>query len=272
MESTTEKFYRLQNILKEMRHIIVAFSGGTDSTFLLKVTVDVLGSHVLAVTANSEIQPKHEFEEAKNLVQKIGANQLIIHTNEMQDETFIQNPPNRCYHCKRSIFSAIKQIALEKGIPTIVDGSNADDTQDYRPGMRALRELNIRSPLREANLTKSEIRQLSKEMELPTWDQPALACLASRIPYGISITSEKLERIDQAETYLRNQGIKQVRVRDHDTIARIEVTEKNNIYFLDKDKTNEIIKHFKDLGYHYITLDLEGYRTGSLNETIESYG
>jgi len=272
MESTEEKYQRLQNILKEMRHVLVAFSGGTDSTFLLKVAADVLGNQVLAVTANSEIQPQHEFEEAKAFVQKLGVAHLVIRTNEMQDETFLQNPPDRCYHCKKSIFSAMKQIALEKGIPFIVDGTNADDIQDYRPGLRALNELNIRSPLRKAQLTKSEIRQLSKEMNLPTWDRPALACLASRIPYGTRITPEKLARIDKSESYLRDIGFTQIRVRDHDTIARIEVSRENKNLFLDNKFSDKIVQYIKDLGYQYVALDLEGYRTGSLNEILKANG
>ncbi|MFC1502167.1 ATP-dependent sacrificial sulfur transferase LarE [bacterium] len=261
-----KKLEELKNILTEMKSVLIAFSGGVDSSFLLKVAYDVLKEKVLAVTASSPIQPAFEQEEAKHFALSIGANHLIIPTHEMSDEEFTANPPNRCYHCKKSIFSELKQIAIEKGIPFVADGSNIDDMKDYRPGMRALRELNIRSPLKEANLTKAEIRSMSKQMGLPTWNTPPLACLASRIPYDSKITLEKLRRIDIAESFLRDIGIKQVRVRDHDNIARIEVLPVDKTPFFDDELSSKIVLRLKKLGFTYVTLDLQGYRTGSLNE------
>jgi len=203
---------------------------------------------------------------------EIDVKHIIIQTREMSDETFVSNPPDRCYHCKKRIFSELKKIAIEKSIPFIIDGTNADDLNDYRPGMRALRELNIRSPLREAGLTKMEIRKYSERMGLPSWDKPALACLASRIPYGDRITSDKLKRIDQAEFFLREFRFKQIRVRDHNGIARIEVSPEEIDFFLKEGFPEIVSKRLKSFGFTYVTLDLEGYRTGSLNEMVKING
>jgi uncharacterized protein len=267
-----KKLRKLKNILSEMKNVLVAFSGGVDSSFLLKVAYDVLKEKVLAVTASSPIQPAFEQEEAKHFAITTGANHLIIPTHEMNDGEFTANPTNRCYYCKRCIFSELKQVAIEKGIPFVVDGSNADDMKDYRPGMRALRELNVRSPLKEAGFTKADIRSLSKTMGLASWNTPALACLASRIPYGTPITLERLRRIDIAESFLRDMGIRQVRVRDHGKIARIEVLSQDKTPFWDDELSKRIVHRFKKLGFTYVTLDLQGYRTGSLNETVPADG
>ena len=266
------KLKTLENIIADMKNVLVAFSGGVDSSFLVKVARDVLRDNVLAVTAVSDIQSEQETEDAKQLTLKLDVKHILVPTTEMSDENFLSNPPDRCYICKRNIFSKLKRIAIEKSIPFILDGSNADDHDDYRPGMRALRELNIRSPLREVGFTKIEIRKLSERMGLPTWDKPALACLASRIPYGDRITTKKLKRIDKAESFLREFRFKQVRVRDHNGIARIEVTPEEISVFLKKGFPEIVSRRFKEFGFIYVTLDMNGYRTGSLNKMLNMDG
>jgi len=268
LNATDKKYHDLQDILRNMGSVLVAFSGGVDSAFLLKTAKDVLHDGVLAVTATSEIQLSHELEEARTLATDIGAEHTVVQTQEMEDETFVSNPCDRCYHCKKMIFGALRRIAEEREIPFILDGSNADDTSDYRPGMKALEELGIRSPLKEAGLTKAEIRELSKTTGLPTWNKPAFACLASRIPYGDRITTEKLRRIDEAEAFLREQGIVQVRVRDHGSVARIEVSPEDKSKFSDDRFAQQVNTKLKELGFTYVALDLEGYRTGSLNSNV----
>lgn len=266
------KLNKLKDLLSEMGSVLIAYSGGVDSTFLIKVAEQVLGDKALAITADSEVQSLVEMEDAKKIAVELQANHIVVETHEMQNEDYISNPTDRCYYCKSILFTKLKEVAEEKNIPYVLDGSNADDVNDYRPGMIATNELGVRSPLKEVGLTKDEIRALSKEMGIPTWDKPALACLASRIPYGSEITNEKLRRVDKAETYLRTKGFYQVRVRDHGDIARIEVLPDDFEAFLASDFNNEVISKLKEFGYLYITIDLEGYKTGSMNKVLKANG
>jgi pyridinium-3,5-biscarboxylic acid mononucleotide sulfurtransferase len=263
------KLIRLNERLKELERVVVAFSGGVDSTFLLRAARDVLGrGRVLAVTAVSEIHPESEIGGAKRLARSIGVKHLLVRSGEMEDEAFLSNPPDRCYECKRRVFGSLRALAAERGFGFVIDGTNADDAADFRPGRRALHELGIVSPLQEAGFTKREIRVLSKKWGLPTWNRPALACLATRIPYGTRITPGILKRIDAGETWLRRMGFLQVRVRDHGDLARIEIAAGEMGRARASGFFAKAAAKFKSIGYRYVTLDLEGYRTGSLNEAI----
>ena len=267
---------RLQNILKQlqchikkMSSLAVAYSGGVDSTFLLKIAHDVLQDRVIAVTARSSTYPEREFKEAAEFTRSAGIKHIIIQSEELDIEGFTDNPPNRCYLCKYELFSKIKEVAGKHRIQYIAEGSNIDDLGDYRPGMQAIKELGIISPLKDVGLGKDVIRKLSKQMGLPTWDKQSLACLASRFPYGEKITQEKLAMVDRAEQFLLDLGFKQVRVRHHGDTARIEVAGKERLKFFDLGLMNNVYKQFREIGFAYTALDLKGYRTGSMNEVLD---
>lgn len=262
------KFEKLKEILSEMGKVLIAFSGGVDSTFLLKVAQDVLGENVLAVIASSETYPEREREEAIRFAQMFNVRYMVIHTKELDNPEFSNNPPERCYFCKKELFSKLKDIADAEDIPYVLDGSNYEDTTDFRPGMKAAEELKIRSPLKEVQLLKKEIRQLSRELDLPTWDKPSFACLSSRFPYYSEIDSISLKQIDQAEEFLRGLGFKQIRVRHHGQTARIEIESDEFPKIMKSEIREEVVRNFRKLGYTYITLDLAGYRTGSMNEPL----
>ncbi|MGB4439987.1 MAG: ATP-dependent sacrificial sulfur transferase LarE [Sedimentibacter sp.] len=263
-----QKYEKLKGYLENLNSVAVAFSSGVDSTFLLSVAHEVLGEKAIAVTARSCSFPKRELEEAKHFTAVHGIKHIIIDSEELNIEGFSKNPVNRCYLCKKELFTKIRQVADENGLKEIVEGSNIDDNGDYRPGLIAVDELNVKSPLRYCDLTKDEIRILSKELNLPTWEKQSFACLSSRFPYGEDITEERLKQIDQAEQILLDLGFKQVRVRHHGNLARIEIGENQYSKLLESQTRHFINDKIKALGFVYISIDILGYRTGSMNEAL----
>ena len=262
-----EKLEKLKDILKKLGKVLVAYSGGTDSTFLLKMAVDVLGkNNVLAVTGTSPIYIEEEKKISEKMAEDFGIKHIFVKTEQLKNKNFINNPVDRCYYCKKELFSKLEKVGKIYGFKNIIDGTNKDDEKDFRPGEKAKNFFNVYSPLKEAKIGKEEIRKLSKKLGLSTWNKPNMTCLATRIPYGEKITEEKLERISKGEKFLKKLGFINVRLRDYDTIARIEV-EIDNFKKLFECR-ERIIKYLKKIGYIYITFDLEGFRSGSMNEVI----
>jgi len=266
---TQKKYDRLTGILRDMGSVAIGYSGGVDSTLLMKVAVDVLGANALAMIGRSETYPTREFEDAVALAQQIGARYTVVNTEETDVLKFQENPPDRCYFCKTELFGKLGDIAGREGITWIADGTITDDIGDFRPGMKAKSEKNVRSPLLEAGMSKAEVRELSRHLGLSTWDKPAFACLSSRFPYGMAITKEHLTRVDQAETLLRDLGFRFFRVRFHDDqTARIEVGAQEIRRLIEDELRGRVVSHLKSLGFTYVTLDLQGYRSGSMNEVL----
>lgn len=262
-----QKHQMLVSILQEMQKVVVAFSGGVDSTFLLKVAVDTLGvDNVLAVTADSETYPTSELEEAKRLAAHIGARHQVIETSELAIPGYTENDKNRCYFCKHSLFNQLVPIMKKKGFRNVIYGVIADDMSEYRPGMKAAKEKGVRGPLQEADLYKEEIRGLSKQMGLPTWDKPSFACLSSRIAYGETITKAKLTKVEKSEAFLKTIGLRQVRVRTHGDIARIEVEPHEMQKLLANHQ--RVTEKLQSYGYKFVTMDLLGYKSGSMNRAL----
>jgi uncharacterized protein len=260
------KFYKLNRILTEMDEVVVAMSAGVDSVLLAKAAFSILGDRSIAVTADSPSLPRKELKETIEIAQHIGIKHLVIKTDEIQNENYVENPVDRCYFCKNELFDQIDLIKAQTNIKWIVFGENIDDQTDHRPGGVAAREHNVRAPLKEAGLTKEDIRSLARHLQLPNWDKPASACLASRIPYGESVTIEKLEQVEKAEDFLYDLGFRGFRVRHHGTIARVEVQPDDMVRLI--QLSEKVVPHFKELGFRFITLDLMGYKRGSLNEGL----
>ena len=264
----TDKLTQLQTIFKQMERALIAYSGGIDSTLVAKVAYDVLGDRALGVTAVSPSLLPEELEDAKIQAATIGISHELVNTNEMDNPNYTSNPVNRCYFCKSELHDTLKPLALKRDYPYVVDGLNADDLQDYRPGIQAAKERGARSPLAEVGITKLEVRQLSQGLGLPWWDKPAQPCLSSRFPYGEEITIEKLQRVGRAEIYLRNLGYHNLRVRSQGDTARIELAPEKIKEFVATTDLDKLVAKLQELGFIYVTLDLEGYRSGKLNQEI----
>lgn len=270
-EPLRQKYEKLQSILQQLGSVAVAFSSGVDSTFLVKVAHDVLGDRAVAFTAASDFVPQRDVDDAKAFCKKEGIEHHTVPFPILTVPHVEENPEDRCYFCKHALFAHMKELAAERGLAAVVDGSNLDDDGDYRPGHKALRELAIVSPLHEAGLRKADIRALSKALGLPTWDKPSFACLASRFPYGMELTPEGLKRVNQAEEFLMARGFRQLRVRSYGDMARIELLPEDIPRMLSRDLREETAAFFKSIGFLYTSLDLRGYRTGSMNEELAQH-
>jgi len=267
-DAVNKALTKLRALIRSLESVVVAYSGGVDSTLVVALAKEELGEKVLAVTIKSELYPQWQSDDAAKVAAELGVRHEIVRTSELEIDRFAENPPDRCYYCKRELFGHIGRIAEREGFAAVLDGANADDPHDHRPGLRAAAELGVRSPLKETGITKEMVREISRSLGLPTWSKPAFACLASRFPYGLRITRERLAMVAQAEEVLRSIGLKQYRVRHHDTIARIEVPAEEIERLSSPEVRKELVTAFKRIGYLYVTLDLEGFRSGSMNAAL----